>query len=69
MMVKVRDCWTVWEGAELSRSVNVCAVVPCVVGVPLIAPVAASNDRLGGSAGETDQVYGGVPPDPVSEAE
>ena len=34
----------------------------------LIAPVAASNDRLGGSAGETDQVYGGGPPDPVSEA-
>ena len=69
MMVKVRDCWTVWEGAELSRSVNVCEVVPCVLGVPLIAPVAVSNERLAGSAGETDHVYGGAPPEPLTEAE
>jgi len=55
-MVKLSDCSTVCEGAELSRSVNVWVVVPCVVGVPVIAPVAASNERLPGSAGETDHV-------------
>ena len=55
-MVKLRDCWTVWEGAELSRSVNVCVVVPCVTGVPVIAPVVVFNDRLPGSAGVTDHV-------------
>ena len=56
MMVKVSVCWTVWEGAELSRSVNVCDVVPCVAGVPVIAPVVVFNERLAGSAGETDHV-------------
>jgi len=46
----------VCDGAELSRSVNVCEVVPCVVGVPVIAPLAVSNEGLAGSAGETDHV-------------
>ena len=55
-MVKLSVCSTVCEGAELSRSVNVCVVVAAVVGVPVIAPVAVSNERLAGSAGETDQV-------------
>jgi hypothetical protein len=55
-MVKLSVCSIVCEGAELSRSVNVCVVVPCVVGVPVIAPVAAFNERLPGSAGETDHV-------------
>jgi hypothetical protein len=41
--VKLSVCWMVCDGAELSRSVNVCEVVPCVVGVPVIAPVAVSN--------------------------
>ena len=67
--VKLRVCWTVWEGAELSRSVNVCVVVACVVGVPVMAPVAVSNERLAGSAGVTDHVYGSAPPAPLSEAE
>ena len=62
-------CWTVWEGAEVSRSVNVCVVVAAIVGVPVIAPVVVSNDRWAGSAGEMDQVYGGAPPEPLSEAE
>jgi hypothetical protein len=62
-------CWTVCEGAELSRSVNVCVVVAAVVGVPVMAPVAGSNERLGGSAGVTDHVYGSAPPEPPSEAE
>jgi hypothetical protein len=56
MMVKVSVCWTVCEGAEVSRSVNVCVVVAAVVGVPVIAPVAEFNERLAGSAGETDHV-------------
>jgi len=55
-MIKLSVCSTVCDGAELSRSVNVCAVVAAVVGVPVIAPVAVSNERLAGSAGETDQV-------------
>ena len=55
-IVMLSVCWTVCEGAELSRSVNVCVVVACVIGVPVIAPVAVSNERLAGSAGETDQV-------------
>ena len=67
--VKLSVCWTVCEGAELSRKVNVCVVVACVVGVPVMAPVAVSNERLAGSAGETDHVYGSAPPAPVSEAE
>jgi len=56
LTVKLSVCSTVWEGAEVSRRVNVCVVVPCVVGVPVIAPVVVSNDRLAGSAGETDHV-------------
>jgi hypothetical protein len=55
-MVKLSVCSIVCEGAELSRSVNVCVVVAAVVGVPEIAPVAVSNKRLPGSAGATDQV-------------
>ena len=53
----------------MSRKENVCVVVPCVVGVPEIAPLAGSSARFGGSAGVTDHVYGGVPPEPLSEAE
>jgi hypothetical protein len=55
-MIKLSVCSTVWEGAEVSRSVNACVVVPCVVGVPLMAPVAGSNERFAGSAGATDHV-------------
>ena len=68
-IVRLSVCWTVWEGAELSRSVNVWVVVACAAGVPVIAPVAASKERLAGSPGETDHVYGSAPPDPLSEAE
>jgi hypothetical protein len=67
-MVKLSVCSTLWEGAEVSRSVNVCEVVPCLVGVPAIAPVAGSSERLSGSSGETDQVYGSAPPEPLTEA-
>jgi hypothetical protein len=56
LMVKLSVCCTVWEGVELSRSVNVWEVVPCVVGVPVIAPVVVFNERLAGRAGETDHV-------------
>jgi hypothetical protein len=49
--------------------VNVWIVVACVVGMPLIAPVAVSSERLAGSAGETDHVYGASPPEPLTEAE
>jgi hypothetical protein len=55
-IVKLSVWSTVCEGAELSRSVNVCVVVAAVVGMPEIAPLAVSNERLPGSAGETDQV-------------
>jgi hypothetical protein len=55
-MVMLSVCWTVWDGAEVSRSVNVCVVVAAVVGVPVIVPVDVSNERWAGSAGETDQV-------------
>ena len=68
-MVKLSVCCTVWLGAELSRSVNVCAVVPCVLGVPVIAPVVVFNERPAGSAGETDHVYGASPPEPLTEAD
>ena len=68
-MVKLSVCWTDWAGVELSRSVNVCVVVPCAVGVPVITPVAVSNERLAGSAGVTDQVKGAVPPELLSVAE
>jgi hypothetical protein len=54
VMVKLSACSTIWEGAEVSRSVNVCEVVPWVVGVPVIAPVVAFNERLAGSAGVTN---------------
>ena len=67
-MVKLSVCSTGWE-AEVSRSVNVCEVVPCVAGVPVIAPVVVSNERFAGSGGETDHVYGGAPPEPLTEAE
>ncbi len=68
-MVKLSACSTVCEGAELSRSVNVWVVVAAVVGVPVMAPVAGSNERLPGSAGDTDHVYGAAPPEPLTEAE
>jgi hypothetical protein len=55
-MVMLSVCWTVWDGAEVSRNVNVCVVVAAVIGVPVIAPVVVSNERWAGSAGETDQV-------------
>jgi hypothetical protein len=68
-MVKLSGCSAACEGAELSRRVKVWVVVAAVVGVPVIAPVSASNERLPGSAGETDHVYGGAPPEPFTEAE
>ena len=68
-MVKLSGCSTVCEGAELSRRVKVWVVVAAVVGVPVMAPVAGSNERLPGSAGETDHVYGAAPPEPLTEAE
>ena len=67
-MVKLSVCSTVCDGAEV-RTVNVCEVVPGVVGVPLMAPVAASRLRSFGNAGETDHVYGGAPPELLTEAE
>ena len=68
-IVMLSVCWTICEGAELSRRVNVCVVVAAVVGVPVIAPVAVSNERLAGSAGATDHLYGSAPPEPLTEAE
>jgi hypothetical protein len=44
-------------------------VVAAVVGVPVIMPVAGFRDRLAGSAGETDHMYGSAPPEPLREAE
>jgi len=44
-------------------------VVAAVVGVPVMAPVAGSSERLPGSAGETDHAYGAAPPEPLIEAE
>lgn len=64
LIVNERDCWTVCTGDEESCSVTVCAVVPWAAGVPVIAPVVWSNERLAGSAGVTDQLYGVMPPDP-----
>ena len=46
-----------------------CDVVPCVVGVPLIPPLVVFNDRLARRDGETDHVYGGVPPEHLTVAE
>jgi hypothetical protein len=68
-MVKLSVCSTVFAGAEVSLTENVCEEVPCVVGVPLIPPVAASRLRPFGNTGETDHVYGGVPPELLTEAE
>ena len=67
--VKLSVCWTVCEGAELARKAKVWVVVASVVAVPVMAPVAVSNERLAGSAGVTDHVYGSAPPAPLSEAE
>ena len=67
--VTLSVCWTVCAGTELSRSENVCVVVPSAVGVPVTAPLAALSVRPFGNAGATDHVYGGVPPEPMSEAE
>jgi hypothetical protein len=64
LMVNERDCWTVCTGDEESLSEKVCEEVPCAVGMPVIAPVVWSNERLAGSAGVTDQLYGVTPPDP-----
>ena len=55
-MVNVRDFCTVCGGDKESCSVNVSVVAPAVTGVPVIAPVVVSNERLAGSAGVTDHV-------------
>jgi hypothetical protein len=55
-ILKLSVCSTVCEGAEVSRKVNTCVVVPCLIGVPVIAPVSVSSERLAGIAGETDQL-------------
>ena len=68
-MVKLRDCCTVCGGIEESASVNVCEVVPTVLGVPVIAPLCWLNERPAGSAGVTDHKYGIVPAEPPTEAE
>ena len=64
LIVRERDSCTVCGGDEESCNANVCELVPCAAGVPVIAPVAVSNTRLAGSAGVTDQLYGVTPPDP-----
>ena len=56
LMVNVRSFCTVCGGDKESCSVNVCGVVPTVTGVPVIAPVCVSSERLAGSAGVTDHV-------------
>ena len=51
-----------------SVAVIVKAVEPAAVGVPEITPVAASSERPGGKSPITENVYGGVPPVPVTWA-
>lgn len=41
-------------------------MVPCEAGMPVITPVVWSNERLAGSARVTDQLYGEMPPDPLT---
>ncbi len=53
-----------------SCKTNVCVVVPMVLlpGVPLIVPVLAFSESPAGRGGVTTQLYGAVPPVPVSVA-
>lgn len=69
LIVKLRVFCTACGGDKESCSVNVCEVVPTVTGVPVIAPVCVLNVRLAGSAGVTDHVYGGKPPEPLTATE
>jgi len=68
-MVKLRDVSTICGGIEESARVNVCGVVPTVLGVPVIAPLCVLSERPAGSAGVTDHKYGSEPPEPPTEAE
>ena len=55
------------RGTDESTAVMVKLLVPAVVGVPLIIPVADASDRPAGSVpAETLHVYGAVPPDKAS---
>jgi len=56
LMVNVRVFCTACGGDKESCSVNVCEVVPSVTGVPVIAPVVVSSERLAGRSGVTDHV-------------
>ena len=53
-MVKLRDVSIVCGGIEESARVNVCELVPTVLGVPVIAPLCVLNESPVGSAGVTD---------------
>ena len=67
-MVRENVFCTVPAGDEASCNVNVCERSLAPVGTPVMAPVSLSNDSPAGSAGDTDQVYRVVPPEPPTAA-
>ena len=67
LTVMDRDCVAVWAvGLVLSVTFAVKVEVPVVVGVPLMAPFAASVKPVGRAPVAIIQVYGEVPPEAVS---
>jgi len=63
-MALVADCWL---GLVESSALNVVEVVPAVVGVPVIPPLALSERPAGNDEPPLrPQVYGAVPPEAVS---
>ena len=62
------SCRSLWVALSVTSAVNPDA--PALVGVPVIAPVAAfSVSPAGSEPVSSDQVYGGVPPVAVSVCE
>jgi hypothetical protein len=63
----VKDFVAVAGGAALSFAWIVKLEFPAAPGVPRMTPVDGSRDKPAGNAPAlTDQVYGGVPPEPLS---
>lgn len=63
----VKDFAAVAGGAALSLAWTVKLEFPAAAGVPRMTPVDGSRDKpAGNEPALTDQVYGGVPPEPLS---
>jgi hypothetical protein len=59
---RLRGCDAVWAGSLESVASTVNEESPAAVGVPEIAPVAASVKPVGRAPDDTLQLYGAVPP-------